>query len=418
MIEDRTVLPPTTGARHGSSNVPPAQAGGVAVAPGTPRVLIVNQRSPSYPTVSDRCGRQTQMLVRHFTPNTTLIEEDAYAAGTVADYDRVVVVGNDAVTPLPSALLKDLAATRQPILWLGFGISEFPVDMDLAYGFVPGFTVGDELPDEVEYRGQRYPAVLEAYTQIVITLPSTQVFATYVTKGDPIPYVVRGENLWYVNGRPNLDSSYPDAATDAPTLIFADVLHEFFETGIGEERRAVVRLEDVSVHIDPQHITGAADLLQSHGVPFLMGVIPNQRYADGSIVSLRTRPAFVAALRTATERGATIALHGYHHTWGTGEDYEFWDETRNAPIAGETWEMYAAKVEDGIKILRDLRLEPRLWETPHYAASPLAYRVFAHYFSHAVENREPASWLPYPTAPDEYGQALIPENIGYINPDE
>src|SRR5262249_60210102 len=122
------------------------------------------------------------------------------------------------------------------------------------------------------------------------------------------------------------------------------------------------------------------------GIPFVMAVIPAQRFADGSIVSLRSRPSFVAALRRATRKGATIALHGYHHTFGSGEDFEFWDEERNAPLAGETWQMDAAKIEDGIRILRNQRLEPRLWETPHYAASPLAYRVFARYFPHAIQH--------------------------------
>ena len=56
-----------------------------------------------------------------------------------------------------------------------------------------------------------------------------------------------------------------------------------------------------------------------------------------------------------------------------------------------------------------------MWETPHYAASPLAYQVFGQYFSHAIENRDPATWLPYVAGPDPAGQFLVPENIGYIN---
>ncbi len=78
--------------------------------------------------------------------------------------------------------------------------------------------------------------------------------------------------------------------------------------------------------------------------------------------------------------------------------------------------MYTEKVEDGIRILRNNGIEPRLWETPHYAGSPLAYRTFSHYFSYAIENRDPVEWMPYPAGPDRYGQMLIPENIGYINP--
>jgi hypothetical protein len=149
-----------------------------------------------------------------------------------------------------------------------------------------------------------------------------------------------------------------------------------------------------------------------------MGVIPAQRMKDGSIVELSDRPDFVRVLRYAQDHGGTIILHGYHHTFGSGEDYEFWDEKRHAPIAGETWDMYAHSVEDGIRILRNSGIEPRLWETPHYAASPLAYQVFSRYFSHTIENRNPVPWLPYPAGPDQYGQMVIPENIGYIHPAE
>jgi hypothetical protein len=404
------------------STATPAPAGTPAslpgVAAGSPRVLIVNQASPSFPVASDRCGRQTQLLIRHFTPNTTLIGDGEYQAGTLAGFDRIVLIGNDAITPLPAPLLDDLAHAGRPFLWLGYGLNQLPLDLDAASGFVPKYYVEDGLPTWVEYRGHRYPAQPEWYTKIIVSRPFARVYSTYGGGSEPVPYAIAGGDLWYVNGLPNLDSDYPDAATDVPTLILADLLHDFFGTGVEENRRAVVRLEDISVHIDPSRIDAAADHLRDREIPFVMGVIPAQRFADGSIVSLRSRPSFVDALRRATRKGATIALHGYHHTFGSGEDFEFWDEERDAPLAGETWQTYADKVEDGIRILRDQELEPRLWETPHYAASPLAYRVFAHYFSHAIENREPVSWLPYPIATDEYGQALIPENLGYIHPEQ
>jgi hypothetical protein len=56
-----------------------------------------------------------------------------------------------------------------------------------------------------------------------------------------------------------------------------------------------------------------------------------------------------------------------------------------------------------------------LWETPHYAASPLGYSVFGSFFSHAIENRDPVTWMPFAAGPDPSGQTLIPENLGYIN---
>jgi hypothetical protein len=386
--------------------------------PDSTSVLVINQLAPSWQETSERTGRQVELLLRHFTPNTVRISQDAYTPGKLADFDRVVVVGNDAANPLPSPLLHDIAQARRPVLWLGYGLDRLPLDLDATFGFAPGYATDKNLPEAVEYQGQRYPATLEYYQQVRIATPAVQVLASYIGQDEPTPYIVRSGDLWYVNGLPNLDSDYPNPQTDAPTLVFADVLHEFFETSVPTSRRAVIRLEDVSVHVDPAHLIETVDYLSSEHIPFVIGLIPAQRFEDGTIIPLQQRPEFVRVLRYAQDHGATIALHGYHHTFGSGEDFEFWDPARHAPLAGETRDMYAAKIEDGIRTLRDLGIEPRLWETPHYAASPLAYQVFSDYFSHAIENREPVSWLPYTSGPDDYGQMLIPETLGYINPAE
>jgi hypothetical protein len=396
-----------------------------SVAPGTrsahqwlshDRVLFVDQESPGWPGYY----KVPEGLLRHFTPNLTRIADDEYAAGQLFRYDRVVVVGADPDRPLPSALLEDVVRADRPVLWLGYGLDRLPVDMAATYGFSLGEVTDEDLPGSVEYHGQSYRAKPSDYYP-VFTAPgsSARRLATYYGGQTPVPYVVRGGNdLWFVNGLPELRGEYPDPATDAPGLIFADALHDFFGTPpTAARRQAVIRFEDTSVHIPPARLAAAVDLMVEKRIPFAIGVIPAQRLKDGTILGLREVPEFVRVLRYAQDNGATIVLHGYHHTFGTGEDYEFWDPVRNAPLEGETWDLYASKIEDGIRILRNNGIEPRMWETTHYAGSPLAYRVFSHYFSHAIENRNEESWLPYPSGPDEYGQVLIPENLGHIDPE-
>jgi hypothetical protein len=396
-------------ALDGVSEVP------TGVAPGAPKVLLIKQESPEWPEYSE----QIEMVLRHFTPNTITVSTEQYTDEQLLDFDRVVMLHNE-TTPLPSVLLEDLARADQPILWLGYGLNQLPVDVGTTFGFSLDGVKEENLPTGVEYRGQRYPAELIDYYPVRIIKPSSQVLATYTysDKRTPVPYIVQGDNLWFVNGLPAPAGDKPDPESDAPFLVFADVLHEFFGTSTTSSRQAVIRLEDVSVHIPPARLTKIVDYLHSQRIPFAIGVIPAQRMKDGSIVELSDRPDFVRVLRYAQDHGGTIVLHGYHHTFGSGEDYEFWDEKRRAPIAGETRDMYAHKVEDGIRILRNNGIEPRLWETPHYAASPLAYEVFSHYFSHTIENRNPVPWLPYPAGPDQYGQMVIPENIGYVHPAE
>lgn len=393
----------------------PAGDAGAGEASGDPDVLIINQRSPEWPQASERMGLQMEMLLRHFTPETEVIPPERYMPGMLSRYDRAVVVGNDASRSLPGDLLRDLARPGRPVLWLGYGIKDLS-------GAGLGFSLEGSLQPEgavrVRYQKKSYPAAPGEIRHIRISSPGVRVPASYELPGrEPVPYVLRDGDFWYVNGLPRSVSAYPDPERDAPVLILADVLHDFLGVPPGGPRRAVVRLEDVSVHVPPERIIRISDYLHERRVPFALGVIPAQRFEDGTVVELSERPDLVRALRYAQERGGTIILHGYHHTFGSGEDYEFWDEKRNAPIAGETREMYARKLEDGIRILRDNGLEPRFWETPHYAASPLAYRVFSGYFSHAVESRDPVGWLPYPSGPDPYGQMLVPENLGYIAPE-
>src|SRR6266508_8428 len=289
-------------------------------APDSTSVLVINQLAPSWREASDRTGQQVEMLLRHFTPNTTRMSQEAYTPGALSGFDRVVVVGNDAAKPLPPALLHDLAQARRPVLWLGYGLDRLPLDLDATLGFSPGYATDTDLPEAVEYQGQRYPATLEYYHQVRIATPAVQVLASYSRRGKSTPYIVRSGDLWYVNGLPNLDSDYPNPQTDAPTLIFADVLHEFFGTSAPVSRRAVIRLEDVSVHVDPARLIATVDYLSGEHIPFVIGLIPAQRFEDGTIIPLRQRPEFVRALRYAQEHGATIALHGYHHTFGSGED--------------------------------------------------------------------------------------------------
>ena len=382
-----------------------------------PRLLIVSLHPPETEAEPDYSGRLVEMLAGHHSSAVTRITADEYTAGGLAVADRLIVVGGDPSVELSRAFIADAAAFEVPTLWLGYGLDQLPTDLDSAFGFGVGFATTENPPTTVDYRGRIYEALPRVYHLVDVTSEVPQVLASYRREGqEGEPFLIHSGNLWYVNSVPDINSDAPSTSTDAPVLILADALHDFVGVTHVEGPRAVIRLEDISAHIDPQTLRATVEFLASEGVPFVMAVIPSQRLADGRLLALRDHPELVAVLKWAQAHGGTLALHGYHHTFGSGEDYEFWDETLGGPLAGETWEQHAEKVEDGIRILRDLGLDPVLWETPHYAASPLAYEVFDHYFSHAIENRSPVSWLPYSSGPDESGHVLIPETIGYVEP--
>ena len=403
----------------GAALVGPFVAPSAVRAAEQPRtVLLINQLSRAFPEASLIRGQQVLMLLRHFNPAAEIIADRDYRSGFADAFDFIVVLGNDAVEPMSADVLTDVRKRDRPTMWVGYGLGPAFSDPDRAIGFAADSSAPRRAPSASPIKVRRIDRPWTTSTCSKSRPRTSSYSAETVVEGKATPLAVHKGRFWFFGALPGLDTDYPDPAVDAPTLIFSDLLHDFFGLTQHSPREAIVRLEDVSVHIPPSRIIDAVDALARRGVPFVMGVIPAQRLADGSVLSIADRPDFVQALRYAQDRGGTIALHGYHHTFGQGEDYEFWDAARDAPPDGERWETYALKVEDGIRLLRDEGLTPQLWETPHYAASALGYQVFSHYFSGAIENRDPVTWLPFVSGPDPAGQTLIPENIGYINEPE
>ncbi len=387
-------------------------APGHAVAATPTRVLIVVMDRPEPPDAPDYAGTMMQALVEHFDATVVRVSAEHYESSQLKSADRLIVIGVDpSITP-PPAFITDVSRFDVETLWAGYGIDQLPVDIEERFGVAVGYAESHGAPSGVEYRGRAYEADVPIF-HLASASGNAEVVANYQTVRGAIPYIVQSGRLWFVNGVPMPRGDYP-VAEDGPFLVFADALHEFMGQQHDHRLRSVLRLEDVSAHIDPERLRAVVEYLASVGVPYVLAVIPAQRMADGSLLKLEDRPDFVAVLRWAQEHGGTIAMHGYHHTFGSGEDYEFWDAERNAPPLGETWDLYAGRVTDGIRILRGLGLRPQLWETPHYAASPLGYQVFDHYFGLAIEDRPPVSWVPYITGGPDH--ELIPETIGYIQP--
>lgn len=376
-------------------------------------VLLVNQTSRQFPAASARTGEQIELLLRHFAARVERTDEAAYTPGEAANFDRVVLIGNDAVTPLPAALLADLATLDRPTLWLQYGLEQLPVDLRAAGGFSLGYVVQGQLPDTVEYQGERYPAHPSDVRQLQLTSPTARVLASYAGAAGRTPYIVRGNNLWYVNGLPTLSAGQVDPARDAPALIFADALHEFFGGEGGKNYEAVLHVADVTIDVDAARLMRTAQYLYQQRLPYALSIIPATQSADGQLTTLRDRPELVEALRYAQAHGAMLVLQG-DRTLTDGDYIEFWDPARGAPPSGETSDRYAGAVEDGIRTLRDVGLEPRMWETPHYMASPMAYQVFGRYFPYALENPGAELWSPYLAAPDRYGIVRIPVATGAI----
>ena len=191
-------------------------------------------------------------------------------------------------------------------------------------------------------------------------------------------------------------------------------------------------------------------------------------------------PEFLSALDYMVSRGGVIVLHGYTHqhdstlnpyTGVTGDDFEFQRVVMDGsgaltylgPVPGDSEAWAASRVASARHELRACGFTEVAWETPHYAASAADYRAFASLFPATIQrviyfpthtppaaetraspyaressgqylsgfglpspgpaaapsspSRFAGQFFPYIIHQDIYGQKVLPENLGNVEPD-
>jgi uncharacterized protein YdaL len=135
------------------------------------------------------------------------------------------------------------------------------------------------------------------------------------------------------------------------------------------------------------------------------------------------------------------------YTGVSGDDYEFFRVTVDAqnafvdylPVPQDSKHWAKSRIHDALDQLKRTGLSAIAWETPHYAASPLDYEVFADRFPLTIQRvlyfdsaghmagrngkrrsmfdsggHNAGQFFPYVIHRDLYGQKIVPENIGNI----
>jgi uncharacterized protein YdaL len=372
-------------------------------------------------------GRQLAELLGHFNTRTTLKGVDLYVPGEMNRFDRVFYIGFHAVNAPPKKFLDDVISLTKPLVWMNTGFAEFSrlYSVKRRLGFEVRSIDSTSIYDIVRSNGKTFTKGEPNTNVISVSSPKLcRVAATTVstkTKSE-LPYIVSSGLLTYF-----ADSPFASATESDRYLLFADMLHEILGEHHEESHSALLRIEDVGPLDNPNKLREIADLLSSRGIPFLVSTIPF--YVDpsqGLRISLSDKPDMVDALRYMVRNGGTLVMHGVTHQYRglTASDFEFWDESTNKPIKGETPEAIARKLETGIQEFMKNGLYPLAWETPHYTASFQLYQTVSKYFSTAVEQRlaiedyDYSQAFPYLIKNDLFGQTIYPENLGYIPLDE
>ncbi len=438
-------------------------------------VLILHDSVGEWGWLGAMHARSLANLLGHFSLAYTISPVEQYAPGEIERYQTTFYLGVIYDNRLPAAFLQDVLHTTRTVCWFRYNLWQIAWDpsrfwapyFEARFGFRflgldwPGYT-------RVSYRGQRFTkfagdpelGVTEVTQPGLCSVPAL-AYPPESEPGSPLPYIVQGANLWYV-----ADSPFSYATEEDRYVAFADCLHDILGIQHPESHRALMRIEDVTPTTSPEALRAIADYLSSERVPFLISVIPVYQDPSGYFNSgvptqryLSREPELVEALRYMQAKGGQILLHGYTHQYNsysnpytgvTGHDFEFYrvtvDEGQGViyggPVPEDSYRWVHSSVCSAQRELHRAGLYEVGWETPHYAASALDYSYFAQTFSLTVQRvlyfadsavgkipwnghgrQDPmnptyfsSQFFPYVIEYDAYGQKVLPENLGLVDP--
>lgn len=303
-------------------------------------------------------------------------------------------------------------------------------------------------------------------------------WARHSSRGTRAPYILRKANRWYMAESPFAFMTEDDRYLIFSDLIF-DVLDEqprypdkkpaFFRV---EDIHAELPLwplfntvETIAEFGIPFHIAGIPIFSDPYNVIFAEG---------RPFTPIGAREDFNAWADFAKQKGARWIMHGVTHQSGefanpyssSGDDFEFWDIVHNRPMPDDNAPDVLDRLTLGWDMMTRAKHKPLAWLTPHYQASPMNNRIFGEVFrwnigrviyfpfvtfggerqrltlnesfdqggtSAAVRNKRKeqlgnlkstlppgvlpsGQFFPYEILGDVYGQRLIPENIGNLQP--
>jgi uncharacterized protein YdaL len=420
------------------------------------RTLVLYDTGGQWGWLGEQYAMHTTNLVSHFG-RWEARPARQYRSGDIERFSALVYLGSTYNERLPSALLDDVLRTRTPVLWVNDNVWQLA---NRAGNFAERYGWEAVRYDrshvaEVRYKGTSLTRWSRQTAGIMICRITDGSRANVLARasragGSTLPWAVRSRNLTYVAEQP-----WPYTSETDRVLIFADLLFDLLAPKTPERHRALVRLEDIHPRTDPEELRAAADYLHAKGIPFGFGVSPYYRDPQGHEdepyeLLLRDAPEVASALRYMMTRGGVLVGHGYTHQWDgasnpyngvTGDDVEFYRVTERAdgtveprgPLPGDRnlgWSerrIVAANLEFKAAGLP----EPRIFEFPHYFASPRAYRAAARHFATRWEratyfagalsgkpvryDRAEGQFFPY-VVRDVYGTKVLPENLGSIAP--
>lgn len=336
-------------------------------------------------------------------------------------YSHVFIIGinensydNDKKTKY---LLSALDSYKGNVCWLGHGIENLLEykKYNLEYLGKTNNIVS------VNYKGKSYNLDEHYLFNLVKSKDvSNKVIGSIDDTLNKYPYIINDKNLFYVS-KLDLDGVL--------FYIFCDSLNDIFNIKKFDKGSIFVRIEDVHAFRDPKNLVDIADYLTSKDIPFAIALIPAYvNPKNHKIITLSESPEVVKAVKYMQDKGGTVILHGYTHQYKkeevTGEGYEFWDGEKDAPLNEDMEVFVKNRVLSGLRICIENGIYPLAFEAPHYAIESEGYKELKKYFSTYVgqhqnnDKKFSTNTYPYVIRDTEEFNIFIPENLGYIDPED
>jgi uncharacterized protein YdaL len=434
------------------------RSGSGAPGAGSGKALVLYDTTSEWGWLGEIYATQTVNLVSHFA-SWTAHPVSQYTAGELNNYTSVIYVGSTYDEPIPVTFLDDVTTTKLPVMWMYDNIWQLTA-RDPNFATTRGFTwkqFDTSTVSEVDYKGTAFTrdtlnqgGVMD---DVIYDPTKASAVATAVrADGTTFPWAVRAGNFTYVGEIP-----YSYVTHDDRYVAFSDMLFDLLAPNAAVRHRALVRIEDVGPDADPAELRAVTDYLYSKKVPFTVAVYARYRDPKGvnnngrpEDYTLAQRPKVVSALKYMQSHGGTLLMHGYTHQYGnvanpydgvSANDFEFYlahvDAANNVVYDGpvredSTW-WAASRVTGAQQAFRAAGLAmPTMFEPPHYAASATDYKLFNTYFGKRYDRglyfpgvlsggpvdakKLNGQFFPYAVR-DVYGSAVVPENLGNVEPE-
>ncbi|ENY8313434.1 TPA: DUF2334 domain-containing protein [Clostridioides difficile] len=314
-------------------------------------------------------------------------------------------------------LISSLNSYKGTICWLGYGIENLLEHKKYNLDYV-GKTNNIV---SVNYKGKSYN-LDEHYVFNIVESKDTsnKVIGSINDTLNKYPYIINDKNLFYVS-KLDLDGVL--------FYIFCDSLNDIFNIKTFDKGRIFVRIEDVHAFREPKNLVEIADYLSSKNIPFTIALIPAYvNPKNHKVITLSESPEIVKAIKYMQDKGGTVILHGYTHQYKkeevSGEGYEFWDGKKDEPLKENMKIFVKDRVLNGLRVCIENGIYPLAFEAPHYAMESEGYKELKKYFSTYMgqhqnnDKKFSTNTYPYIIRDTEEFNIFIPENLGYIDPED